>query len=123
VAWKLPSLERTELIPLPEVIDMLSPHTYSEYKDGVHTQYSYHPTLVEFEGQTYLKNRNNEADRILFFDKGDLFVMLLSNGIALVWNREFKNLGGYKTSGNLHWQADKYLTRQLEKEIVIYTRM
>lgn len=123
VAWKRPSLERTELIPLPAVIDMLSPHTYSTYKDGVHTQYSYHPTLVEFEGQTYLKNRGNDAHRILFFDKGDLFVMLLSDGIALVWNRHFKNLGGYKISGSLDWQAEKYLTQQLEKEIVIYTRM
>lgn len=123
VAWKLPSLERTELIPLPAVIDMLSPHTYSTYKDGVHTDHSYKPTLVEFEGQTYLKNRGNDADRILFFDKGDLFVMLLENSIALVWNRQFKNVGGYKTTGSLHWQADKYLTQQLEKEIVVYTRV
>jgi hypothetical protein len=123
VAWRLPSLERVELIPQAEVINMLDPYTYTEYKDGMHTEYSYKPSLVHFEGQTYLKNRGNDVNRILFFDKGDLFVMLLDSGIAMVWNRLFKNLGAYKTNGVIHWHADKYLSQQREKDIVIYTRL
>lgn len=121
VAWKLPSLERIELIPSVEMIGLLEPFRTSRQVDGKRVEETYRSEIVTLEGQGFLYNRRNELTQILFFEEGDLFVTELSHGkFALAWNRQFQNTYHKLIHGKLARHAGKFLTQQSKTEVILY---
>jgi WD40 repeat protein len=123
VAWKLPKLERIELIPQQELLNLM---TYSNtvFSEQGTKEIITKPELVELENQTFLKNRGNGISNIFFYDHGDIFLTELGYGNYLLsWNRNFENLKFYKVDGRIEFHGDKYLTQRNKNEIIIYERI
>jgi len=124
VAWTLPTLERVELIPQQEVIDLFKGEVsimVNMESGNAQTVHSSKATLVEIEGQTFLNNRENEVADIIFLDNGDYFLLVTDAGITMVFDRQFKYVG-YKATG-VRGHAERYLSRWVENGIVIYKRV
>ncbi|MBW8687060.1 WD40 repeat domain-containing protein [Chitinophaga rhizophila] len=125
VAWKLPGLERVELIPMQEVIDLFKPETsiaVNMATGDAQTLSSAKTSLVELEGHTFLKNRSNDVNRILFLDNGDYFLLVLDTGITMIWDRHLKNIG-YARDMSIHAHADRFISIIKENEYTVYTRV
>lgn len=121
VAWNLPKLERIELMPSDEVIELLEPliTSWSNINErGVDVTKVEKVTLGS---QTFLKNRRNDMSQIIFFEDGDIFITELGYGkFVLSWDRNFKNLTYKKIDGRLDFHSQKYLTQNTSKELIIY---
>ena len=119
VAWTLPKLERVELIPKGEMIELLEPEVrirMSEDKPIITKA-----ELVSLEGQIFLKNRGNDMSKIIFFENGDIFITELGHGkFVLSWNRNFVNLTFKKIDGRLDFHSQKFLTQSTKTELIIY---
>lgn len=121
VAWKLPDLERIELIPQEEMIALLEPLTSSGYANGEYTATITNAEKVTIANQMFLKNRRNNISNIFFIENGDVFVTELGNGkFVLSWDRNFSNLTYKKIDGHLDLHADKYLTQKTPTELTLY---
>ncbi|NBA85545.1 hypothetical protein GVN16_07225 [Emticicia sp. CRIBPO] len=121
VAWLLPKLERVELIPKPEMIDLLEPHVstifFEEGKNEIVTK----AELVNLGNQTFFKNRGNNISKVFFFENGDTFVTEIDYGkFVLSWDRNFNNLTFKRIEGKLDLHSEKYLTQTTKEELVIY---
>ena len=121
VAWNLLKLERIELMPTDEVIELLEPliTSWSNINErGVDVTKVEKVTLGS---QTFLKNRRNDISQIIFFEDGDIFITELGYGkFVLSWDRNFKNLTYKKIDGRLDFHSQKYLTQNTSKELIIY---
>jgi hypothetical protein len=122
VAWTLPKLERIELIPKPEVFDLLEPMTGTLFSEGKSIDIVQKPELVVLENQPFLKNRGNDISNIIFFDNGNLFLTELNFHLLLLWDRTFNNLAYYKTNGKTALHCEKYLTQKTKNEVVVYEK-
>lgn len=120
VAWKLPKLERIELIPKDEVIEQLEGHKIMTYSENGNTETTTKPQIVDLEGMKFLKNRENDIKNIVFLKGGDIFLTAIGNKMILSWNRDSKNLFYNKFDGKLDYHFEKYLTRLTQNELVIY---
>lgn len=121
VAWTLPKLERIELIPQDEMIELLEPLKSSWFSNGESGETITKAQKMTLDNQVFLKNRRNDMSKIFFFENGDVFVTELGNGkFVLSWDRNFSNLTYKKIEGNLDLHADKYLTQRTKTELTIY---
>lgn len=121
VAWTLPKLERTELIPQDEMIELLEPLKSSWSSNGEREETITKAQKITLDNQVFLKNRRNDMSKIFFFENGDIFVTELGyEKFVLSWDRNFSNLTYKKTEGRLDLHADKYLTQRTKTELTIY---
>ena len=124
VAWTLPKLERIELIPQPEMVKRLEPHISTRFSDGKSEDIITKAELVVLENQTFLKNRNNEISKIVFFENGDVFITELGYGkFVLSWDRNFNNLTYKNLDGKLDYHSNKFLTKKTKTELKIYEQI
>lgn len=129
VAWTLPKLERTELIPLPETFPLLAKTTTLYSSDNTETKKILMPEVVELEGQSFFKNRGNVPRSIFFIDDGDAFCMsIYSSSLLLVWDRTFKNTGFVKTEGVVRIHGTRIISRLVvndkqENQLIIYKKL
>lgn len=121
VAWTLPKLERTELIPQDEMIELLEPLKSGWFSNGESGETITKAQKITLENQVFLKNRRNDMSKIFFFENGDVFVTELGYGkFVLSWDRNFSNLTYKKIEGRLNLHAGEYLTQKIETELTIY---
>lgn len=121
VAWKLPKLERFELMPSDEMIELLEPLKTSWWSNNESGERITKVEKVILGGQTFLKNRRNGMSKIMFFEDGDIFITELGYGkFVLSWDRNFNNLTYYKIDGKLELHSQKYLTQKTNTELIIY---
>ena len=121
VAWTLPKLERIELMPLDEMIELLEPLKTSWWSNGESGEKITKIEKVILENQTFLKNRRNDMSKILFFENGDIFITELGYGkFVLSWDRNFNNLTYKKIDGKLDIHSQTYLTQKTNTELIIY---
>ena len=124
VAWTLPKLNRVELFPQTEMIELLAPMVTSRYSDGKIEEIYTKAELVTLDKQTFLKNRGNNISKIIFFENGDIFITELSYGrFVLSWDRNFNNLTYKKIEGRLDYHSQKYLTQKTNTELIIYEQI
>lgn len=119
VAWTLPKLERIELMPLDEMIDLLEPLKTRWWSNGESGEKITKIEKVILENQIFLKNRRNGMSKIIFFENGDIFVTQIGQ-YALSWDRKFNNLAYKKLDGKLDIHSRKYLTQKTNTELIIY---
>lgn len=125
VAWRLPKLERVELLPKAEFIDLLPGITKTIFSDKGAEELVVKPQLVEIEGQVYFKNTRDDLANVFFFEGGNLFLIVVDNyysPFALLWDKNFNNLSHYKMSGKVVLHGNKYLSEKSIKEFVVYIR-
>lgn len=120
VAWTLPKLERVELIPQPEMINLLEPHKATRFSNDKSEDIITRAELINLENQTFLKNRGNEIFRINFFENGDIFVTQINSGFILSWDRNFTNLTYKKIEGRLDFHSNSSMTQRTKTEVIIY---
>lgn len=121
VAWTLPKLERFELIPLDEMIELLEPLKTSWFSANESGDRITKAELVNLDGKVFLKNRGNDISNIIFFENGDTFITELGRGqFVLSWDRNFMNLKFYRIEGRLDYHSNKYLTQKTKNELIIY---
>jgi hypothetical protein len=122
VAWKLPKLERVDLVPQAEMIDLLTPRESLKSVGDGFEKVIIKPSFFSAGGQSFLKNFNfNEISNIFFFENGDIFITEIGRGkFVLTWDRDFNNLNFRKLEGILNLFAEKYLTQTTETELIIY---
>jgi len=119
VAWTLPKLERIELIPQNEMIELLEPDVVIRLYDA--TNINEKAELVVLDNQTFLKNRGSDISKIIFFENGDIFITELGSGkFVLSWDRNFVNLTFKKINGRLDFHSQKFLTQKTKTELIIY---
>lgn len=123
VAWTLPKLERFELIPQPEMIEKLKPQISTIYSNGKCEDIITRADVVVLENQFFLKNRNNNISKIIFFENGDVFITEIDySKFVLSWDRNFNNITHKKIEGNLDFHSNKYLTQKTNIELIIYEK-
>lgn len=83
VAWKLPSIERIELIPNAEYLKKMP-----------------HAVVVSIGKNTYLKNRGPSMRNIQFWENGKYFSFQL-NEDTLIFNNQFEHIQTIENSGRL----------------------
>ncbi len=122
VAWKLPKLERVDLVPQAEMINLLTPRESLKSVGDGFEKVIIKPSFFSAGGQSFLKNFNfNEISNIFFFENGDIFITEIGRGkFVLTWDRDFNNLNFRKLEGILNLFAEKYLTQTTETELIIY---
>lgn len=123
VAWTLPKLERRELLPKVEYIDLLPGTVKTIIFENVAKEVIDKPQLVNIEGQVFLKNTKNDVSDIFFLEDGDLFLLVINNYLtpfSLLWDRNFNNLAHYKMNGKVALHGHKYLSEKSIKELIVY---
>jgi len=127
VAWTLPKLDRTELIPPPETFELLAKRQTIYSPQGSQERVLL-PSVVELEGNTFFKNRGNIPVSIFFIDNGDAFCMSVpASNLLLVWDRNFKTAGYLKLDGPVHLHAGQYIVRFHNRgkegsELIVYRK-
>jgi hypothetical protein len=128
VAWSLPKLERTELIPAEDTFEMLARRDTTYSPDGSQSVKLTLPSIVALDGQTFFKNRGNIPYTLFFIDNGDRFCMNIERSdLLLIWDRDFKYVGHLQTRGYVQLHGDRYLTRFFRKdhegsEVILYRK-
>ena len=121
VAWKLPKLDRIELIPQEEMIGLLEPAEATRFTNNESETIITKAEIVKLENHTFLKNRGNDISKIMFFENGDIFITEIGIGkFVLTWDRNFNNLAHQKIDGKLDFYAEKYLTQHSKTEFIVY---
>ncbi len=121
VAWTLPKLERIELIPKDEMIELLEPLKSTWISNGESGETITKAQKIMLDNQVFLKNRRNEMSKIFFFENGDIFITELGHGkFILSWDRNFLNLTYNRIEGNLDLHSNRYLTQKTKTELTIY---
>lgn len=120
VLWRLPSLDRLELIPSEDAQAKLI-HTIFSLKDG-----NWHPTVtraevVEFMGEEFLKNRSNHIYGIYFLPDDNLFITSIGNKMVLLWNSSGENLTFFDDTGDVVLHHSQYLTQSKDNELTFFT--
>jgi hypothetical protein len=125
VAWRLPKVERVELIPDPAFIKLLQPETNRIFlnNDGTVAHHEeMKPGIVELEGQRFFVNRGNDITQFHFLDNGDHFLTVLgSSNYVLTWDRQFNNIGHLKLDGQIGFN-ETAISIRTNKELIIYKR-
>ena len=104
VAWKLPKLERFELIPDAQFLPL--------FKSA---------EVVELDSIRFLKNRSDFMSNIKFFNGSRNFLTQLGDK-NLVWNSEFSNTGMLPVKGRIISLTEKHLTLLEDGIFYIYER-
>lgn len=122
VAWTLPDLKRTELIPQASLIEMLPPKIHTKFDaDGKAQEVVNKAEVIELANQLFLKNRDNELNQVFFLKNGDYFLTEIgSSEFLLAWDRHFNSLSYFRSKGRIGFHVNKYLTQINKSELVIY---
>lgn len=128
VAWSLPKLKRTELIPAEDTFETLARRDTTYAPDGSKSVKLTLPSIVTLEDKTFFKNRGNMPFALFFIDNGDRFCMSIARSeMLLIWDRDFKYVGHLKTHGGVQLHGDRYLTRFFRQdkegsEVILYRK-
>jgi WD40 repeat protein len=105
VAWKLPKMERFELIPAASYLPLF---------EGAE--------VVELEGAKFLKNRGNFMNNIKFFNGPGNFITRLGDK-NLIWDKNFNNTGMLPIKGRIGSISEDYLTFIEDDVFHVYERI
>lgn len=105
VAWKLPKLERFELIPGSRYLPL--------FKDA---------EVVELGNTKFLKNRSDLMSNIKFFNNSNNFLTQLGDK-NLIWDKDFNNTGMLPVKGKINLLSQKYVTVIEDDAFYVYERI
>lgn len=106
VAWKLPNLERIELVPNSEAIQKI------EYGE-----------LITVGKQSFFKWSNGTFGAYILevhiLQNSEIFISQTEK-LTLIWNNKFENIGHLEDIGRIKVHSDRYLTQLIDNELRIY---